>query len=76
MSNSDGFTPSGPIHAFGNDGPHLSGHDCNGGAWHIPYVGQTTLDMFERPCFDPRPQFNNIANNNLGYLDATKATKG
>lgn len=76
MSNFN-FTPSGPIHITpgGDTRPHLSGHDCNGGAWHVPYVGQTTLDMYTRPTFDPRPQFENIINNGLGYLDATRSTR-
>ena len=63
------FTPKGPIHSTpGGDGPHLTGKDQAGHTWHIPYRGQTTLDMFRKPDFDPRPQFQNIRDHNLGTL--------
>lgn len=34
--------------------------DCDNKPWHVPYSGQTTLDMFTKPNFDPRPQWNII----------------
>lgn len=72
------FTPNGPIHITpgGDTRPHLAGRDADGRTWHIPYHGQTTLDMFERPTFDPRPQFDNIRDNNLGYLYGPGARRG
>ena len=49
------FTPHGPIHVTpgGDMRPHLTGSDASGQMWHIPYQGQTTLDMFVRPNFHP-----------------------
>lgn len=67
-------TPMGPIHSTpGGDGPHLTIRNGEGRTFHVPYVGQTTLDMFQKPTFDPRPQFKNIAERDLGHLDATRA---
>lgn len=70
--------PQGPIHITpgGDVQPHLTVQDVNGQMWHVPYQGQTTLDMFTRPNFDPRPQWNNIAQNNLGILRADLAKPG
>lgn len=72
------MTPNGPIHSTPGDpmGPHLSCRDCYGQPWHVPYYGQTTLDMFQPPNFDPRPQWDNIARNNLGYLYEPGAKPG
>jgi hypothetical protein len=69
------ITPKGPIHSTpGGQGPHLTIRDSEGKTFHVPYVGQTTLDMFQKPDFDPRPQFRNIVEHDLGYLDSTRAT--
>ena len=72
------MTPMGPIHVTpgGDMRPHLTVRDFGGQTWHVPYYGQTTLDMFRLPNFDPRPQFNNIARHNLGYLYEPGATPG
>lgn len=70
------WTPMGPIHATpGGDGPHLTVRDGVGQKWHVPYRGQTTLDMFRRPDFDPRPQFQNIRDNSLGTLYSPGGTR-
>ena len=72
------FTPHGPIHATpgGDMRPHLTGSDAAGQMWHVPYHGQTTLDMYDRPNFDPRPQWGNIVDNQLGSLYGPGATPG
>ena len=72
------FTPRGPIHLTpgGDTRPHLTMTDSTGRTCHVPYIGQTTLDMFQKPNFDPRPQFENIARNNLGTLYSPGTTYG
>lgn len=70
--------PQGPIHQTpgSNMGPHLTAQSVDGTMWHVPYYGQTTLDMYQPPTFDPRPQWNNIAQNNMGYLYDPGSTPG
>jgi len=70
------MTPKGPIHVTpgGDMRPHLTVKDSGGTTWHVPYQGQTTLDMFTQPNYDPRPQFDRIASNNLGVLRSDLAT--
>jgi len=69
--------PRGPIHSTpgGDVRPHLTVQDCSGQTWHVPYQGQTTLDMYRKPDFNPLPQWQNVASHNLGTLRADQATR-
>lgn len=72
------FTPHGSIHVTpgGDMRPHLTACVAPSQVGHVPYHGQTTVDMFGRPDFDPRPQWENIVANELGTLYELGATPG
>jgi len=62
-----------PIHANGNTAPHITIRDFNaplgGGSYHVPYQGQTTLNMWMNG-----ESFGHVSQNNLGSLNHGQAT--
>jgi hypothetical protein len=58
-----------PIHNSAN-GVHADFNTFDGQKYHVPYQGQTTLDMFSKPSYDT---YNTISQNGLGTLRHDKA---
>jgi len=62
-----------PIHNSSN-GVHADFHPFDGSPKiHIPYSGQTTLDMFNIGSKPNYGTYDNITNNNLGTLKPDKS---
>lgn len=61
-----------PIHNSLN-GVHADFHPYSGGKLHVPYSGQTTLDMFGIGSKPNYGTYNTISKHNLGSLNPDKA---
>jgi len=50
-----------PVHRSNANGVHADYYGVNGSKEHIPFVGQTTLDVFTRPSYE-----NDVVLKNMG----------
>lgn len=63
-----------PIHTSSGNGLHIDYNPYEGGKLHIPYEGQTTLDMFSKPSYENTlSALNSVSTYGLGTFRADKA---